>query len=352
MLKIKKHFPMYLSLFVMLNLIIFSSDCFTAAQNAFSTWGKNIVPSLLPFLICINILKSTSFVNLIGTIFSGIMKPLFNLPGETAFALIMGITSGYPTGAKITTELYNNGKCSKYEAERLLAFSNTSGPLFIISSIGIATFKNYDIGITLLIAHILGSITVGLLLRGHKSPKNPTGIISRNTIKIKDSTEKSKNIPALKTLGETISDAITDSITTLFMILGYVIFFAIICQILIKLRLVAVLSHLLASLPFLKNIPTTLISGTSLGIFEVTNGITNITQNSSQAILYNIQNSIIGIPETLTLCAVSAIIGFGGLSVLMQVSSITSKSKLSLKPYLIGKLLHGILSGIYTYLLF
>lgn len=47
----------------------------------------------------------------------------------------MGIISGYPVGAKIVTEFRKNGECTKAEAERLLAFTNNSGPLFIIGTV-------------------------------------------------------------------------------------------------------------------------------------------------------------------------------------------------------------------------
>lgn len=62
--------------------------------------------------------------------------------GVGAYAFIMGIISGYPVGAKIVTEFRLNGDCSKAEAERLLAFTNNSGPLFIIGTIGVSMFGN------------------------------------------------------------------------------------------------------------------------------------------------------------------------------------------------------------------
>lgn len=52
----------------------------------------------------------------------------------------MGIISGYPVGAKIVTEFRKNGDCTKAEAERLLSFTNNSGPLFIIGTVGITMF--------------------------------------------------------------------------------------------------------------------------------------------------------------------------------------------------------------------
>lgn len=51
------------------------------------------------------------------------------------------------------------------------------------------------------------------------------------------------------------------------------------------------------------------------------------------------------------LSIVAFILGFGGFSVHMQVASIVGDTDLSLKPYLLGKLLQGIIAGFYTYLL-
>ena len=77
----------------------------------------------------------------------------------------MGISLGYPVGAKIVSTLRMENSCTKTEAERLLAFTNTSGPLFIIGSIGVGMFGNNKIGILLLITHFVSSIIVGILFR-------------------------------------------------------------------------------------------------------------------------------------------------------------------------------------------
>ena len=85
--------------------------------------------------------------------------------GEGAFAFIMGIISGYPVGAKIVTKFREDNVCTKEECERLLAFTNNSGPLFIVGTVGISLLGNVSIGIMLLIVHILASITVGIFFR-------------------------------------------------------------------------------------------------------------------------------------------------------------------------------------------
>ena len=93
------------------------------------------------------------------------MRPLFNVPGEGSYPLIMGIVSGYPVGAKIVCDLRNKNILTKPEAERLLAFTNNSGPLFILGTIGIGLFKDTTTGIILLVTHILASLTVGIIFR-------------------------------------------------------------------------------------------------------------------------------------------------------------------------------------------
>lgn len=74
------------------------------------------------------------------------------------------------------------------------------------------------------------------------------------------------------------------------------------------------------------------------GILEITNGINKISL---------IEN--VDFIEKLPIVAL--VLGFGGFSVHMQVASIISDGDLSMKPYLLGKLLQGIFASIYTFLL-
>ena len=97
-------------LFLMICIVCFSSSTFEVAQNALKLWANNVIPSLLPFFICIDLLKATPFVAIVSKLLTPILRPLFGVPGVGAFALSMGWLSGYPTGAKITSELYQDGK--------------------------------------------------------------------------------------------------------------------------------------------------------------------------------------------------------------------------------------------------
>ncbi len=118
-----------------IGLVIFSKDNLQASKDGLSLWVTSVVPALLPFFIACELLSYTDIVNFLGRKLKKIMRPLFNVPGEGAFPLIMGIISGYPVGAKIVTNFRKNGICTKEEAERLITFTNNSGPLFIIGTV-------------------------------------------------------------------------------------------------------------------------------------------------------------------------------------------------------------------------
>lgn len=139
---IKKHILPSLFVLFTICLIIFSKENLSATKNGLLLWANSVVPALLPFLIATELLSHTTVVNFIGKLLNKYMKPIFNVPGIGAYAFIMGIISGYPVGAKIVTEFRKNGNCSRAEAERLLAFTNNSGPLFIIGTVGVSMFGN------------------------------------------------------------------------------------------------------------------------------------------------------------------------------------------------------------------
>lgn len=126
-------------------LVLFSNQNLSATKNGLLLWANSVVPALLPFFIATELLSHTNVVAFIGKLLNKYMKPIFNVPGIGAYAFIMGIISGYPVGAKIVTKFRQDGVCSKAEAERLLAFTNNSGPLFIIGTVGISLFGNSTI---------------------------------------------------------------------------------------------------------------------------------------------------------------------------------------------------------------
>ena len=309
-------------------LVLFSTTNLSAARIGLELWANSVIPSLFPFFVATELLSHTNFINVIGKYVNKLMKPLFNVRGEGAFAFIMGIISGYPVGAKIACNLRNSNICTKEECERLLAFTNNSGPLFIIGTVGISMFGNSTIGILLLVTHILASFTVGICFRFWKnSNKSSKQLLGKNF----GNANYLINVN-LSNLGEIIGKSITNSISTILNIGGFIVIFSVIISILKNSNVLFLLNPIFKFL----NIPTKIAESFILGIVEITNGILGIASIPQKRISINIVLS-------------AFLLGCGGISILLQVWSIISKSDLSIKPYIIGKLLHGLLAAFYTY---
>lgn len=326
---LKKNYISLLMLFFMFSLLIFANSNIVAVKKGLYLFYNNVIPSLLPFFIATEMLFHTNIINQFEYILNPIMRPLFNVSGAGAFALIMGIISGYPVGAKIATNFRNSNICSKEECERLLSFTNNSGPLFILGTVGIGLFGNVSIGILLLITHILSSLTVGFLFRFWKYKSDNLSILNKNrTI---------SQYVSIKKLGNIISESITSSLSSIFMIGGFIILFCVIISIMQSSGILKVFYYLLLPIFNFLRIDSSFINGFICGLFEITNGVSAISIIPVKNISINIIFS-------------AFLLGFGGFSILLQVWSIISKADLSIKPYIIGKLLHGILAAFYTYL--
>ena len=133
--RLKRNLLPAIFLFFTFGLIIFSNSNLPAIKSGLKLWATSVIPSLFPFFVATELLMHTRLVSQIGILLNRYMKPIFNVRGEGAFAFIMGIISGYPMGAKIVTDLRTNNNCTKDEGERMLCFTNNSGPLFIIGTV-------------------------------------------------------------------------------------------------------------------------------------------------------------------------------------------------------------------------
>ena len=325
--------------FIAFCLVIFSKTNLSAAKNGLTLWATCVVPSLFPFFVITNLLSRTKVVTVFGKLLDKFMRPIFNIPGIGGFAFVMGLISGYPVGAKVVSDFRENGLVSKDEGERLLAFTNNSGPLFILSSVGISLFGDTRTGLLLLCTHILSCITVGIIL-GKFSKKSDEEFRVRKNFKSQNSNKQinpTANNVTLKNLGEVLGNSINNAISTILMIGGFVVIFSVIISILNNMNALnffsKFLNPILAFIGFDLDFANPLLSG----IIELTNGVNLVANIHIKAISQNI-----------ILCAF--LLGFGGFSVLLQVFSIVAKTDLSMKKYLIGKLLQGFIAGIYTFL--
>lgn len=325
-------------------IVIFSEDAFNAALEGLKVWWEIVFPSLLPFFIIAEILMGLGVVHFMGALLEPLMRPLFKVPGVGAFAMAMGLASGYPIGAKITASLRRKRLCSKTEAERLVSFTNTADPLFMVGAVAVGMFHRADLGIIIAGAHYISSIIIGLVLRFYKGEKSERTFMPRKSrnrrnilsYAITELIEARKNDG--RPLGELLGDSVRESVNTLLMVGGFIILFSVITEIFIVTGLINAMTRFFMYILQPLGLSQTMVLPLISGFFEITNG----TNLASQAMAPLLQQVIIA----------NAVIAWSGLSVHAQVATMVNGTDIKLKPYVFARILQSILAGVITIFLF
>lgn len=333
-----------LAVLITVLIIIYSEAAFNAALEGLNVWWEIVFPSLLPFFIIAEILMGLGVVHFMGALLEPLMRPVFKVPGVGAFAMAMGLASGYPIGAKITANLRRKKLCSKTEGERLVSFTNTADPLFMVGAVAVGMFHRADLGIILAAAHYISSILVGFVLRFYRGDEKYVEVSSKeNTNRknifayaIRELIEARKNDG--RSLGELLGDSIKESISTLLLVGGFIILFSVITQIFIVTGFINTISgfmlYILKPLGISRSMVLPLISG----FFEITNG-TNLSSQAQAPLLHQV-------------IVANAIIAWSGLSVHAQVATMVNGTDIRMKPYFFARILQSVLAGGITIFLF
>jgi sporulation integral membrane protein YlbJ len=322
------------------SLISFPQESFEASIRGLNMWWEIVFPSLLPFFILSEMLIGFGVVKFIGVMLEPLMRPLFKVPGVGGFVWAMGMASGYPAGAKLTARLRQEGQLTKIEAERLVSFTNSSNPLFIFGAVSVGFFLNPQLGVILALAHYLGNISVGLVMRFHG--KNEEIIeqerTSRVTIRAAFSALHRTRIKDNRPIGKLLGDAVTSSIQTLLMIGGFIILFSVINKLLFHLNITSFLAQFIELALGLLGMTEMLSIPYISGLFEITLG-SQMTSQVQEASL--MQQAVI----------TSFILAFSGFSVQAQVASILAQTDIRFQPFFLARILHGFFAAFYAFIL-
>ena len=311
------------------SLIRFPQESVEAALDGLSISFNVIIPSLFPFFVLSTLMVRLGLTRYFGRALEPIMRPLFHVSGASASAFVLGFVGGYPVGAKTAVSLYESGQIPKVEAERLLAFSNNSGPAFILGVVGVGIFASSRVGLMLYAAHALASILVGILFRrwGARS-------------------DKSNAVGSPRTWGEPIqavrfSQAFVGSVTGSFQatlnICGFVTFFTVFIRLLFLSGVIPAAAGLLGALFAQFGLDADWASMLLIGLIELSSGVWSLRDVAGY------------MPSAIAMAAF--MLGWAGLSVHCQVLSFIGGSGLSVRSYILGKFLHGGISAALIFLL-
>jgi len=292
-----------------------------AVEEALLLCGKVLIPSLLPAMVLTNLLLETGVSELLGRPAEKLMRFCFRLPGECAPVLVMGAAAGYPVGAKGAISLYEKGRISKSECERLMAFCNNSGPAFLFGTLGMMVFSSAGAGWILFLSHLAASLSVGFLFRFYRTGE-PVDIYGNQR-------ERTLCLTA-----GSFTKSVSGTAENLMHMTAYVLFFSAINCVLSE---SGILSCMAACISKLAGMSESRWEALLTGLIEMTGGIFHLSLEGD------------GVLSALPLAAF--LVGWAGFSVHFQVLSFLGENRLSVVPYFTGKLLHGVLSAFYTMVL-
>ena len=287
-------------------MVVFPEMALASAEKGLRLWAESVLPAMLPFFICANFLVASGFPALAGRLFERPFRHLFRAPGTSAFVFMISITSGYPMGPKMIGELSRRGEITAAEAKRMLTFCSTSGPLFLLGTVGVSMLGSPEAGMTIALTHYGGALLNGWI----------TGLWTPDIKARKKYTSQSPCPPP--DIVEALTEAIFSALKTLGLIAGYIVLFTIAADFLETIGAFRILPY-----PWGKGILS--------GILEVTVGCSSLGGT--------------GLPAEIICCLCAFLVSFGGLSVMAQSMSVLSGSGIRPLYYLKTKLTHGLLSA-------
>lgn len=154
--------------FLLLLLGIFAANAKRYMQiflDGISLWALCVLPSSLPFLFLTALLTNSGGMRKLSKLCSPVTRFLFGLSGESGYCLLMSFVCGYPIGARVLSDISDMGGVYKHELNKMSVLCSSSGPLFMLGSVGTGMFKDSKIGCIILLSHYLAIILSGIVLR-------------------------------------------------------------------------------------------------------------------------------------------------------------------------------------------
>lgn len=267
--------------------------------------ASTVIPSLFPFMVVSEMLVAVGFGKQVGYRLDRFTTRLLGVSGESFSAILLGALCGFPIGAKTAISLYDSGRISRREAERLMTLCNTPSPGFLVSAVGVSLFGNRAFGVFLFFTALFSALAIGLLWQ-RLSPIVPEEKSSPSPFQLP--------VNGISAFTRSVSSATASMLS----VCACVIFFT---------SIIGCLSHAANTLGLPSQLEALLF-----GIFEISSGVSAAAEEASAA--------------RLALCGFA--IGWSGISVHCQILSLGCDRGISFAPYLFTKLLQGIFCALAT----
>lgn len=272
----------------------------TGMRRGLSICVEHLIPTLFPFLVLSGVIARMGWCERLGTHLHGLTRRLFGLPDVCAAGILIGLIGGYPAGASVAAALARDGRISRDEGRYMLRFCVNAGPAFLIGTVGAGLLGSAESGLLLLAAHWIASLCIGVFGRC------PT-LTSR----------AAPPHAAARPLAAALTEAVNEASAALIGMSGFV----------------ALSASLLSVLDAL---------GTPAVVTSVAAGAAEVSLGSMAAIRTG----------ALMPFWMGLVLGWGGLSVHGQIAVLAAPAGLLSRGFFVARIQHGLLTGVFAWLLF
>lgn len=283
--------------------------------NGLELWLYFVLPSLFPFFVFTALLTKLKVAERASRALSPLCEKVFKMPGIASYCFAMSALSGYPVGSRMLADLKKNGLIDSEQATRMSALCSTSGPLFVIASVGAAMFKNQKAGLILFVSHIAAVVIVCMIFAAF-SKKNAY------------SAPRQKRLIA--NVDDILYESVYGAVISILVVGAFIAIFYILAQILADFYLLLPFEALFSLLfaPFDKS--GQLASAFTQGLIEATHGCKLLAESAG----------------LLSLPLAAFVITFGGISIIAQQICYFKKAGVKLKYFLPVKILQAFVAFI------
>ena len=295
----KKSIGGVLSVLCLLMLLFNPGLALEGARQGLVLWGNVVLPTLLPFIICSGVIVAMDAIHILTGPFKPILSGILSLSDQGSFCLMSGLLCGYPMGAKTTADFVRDGSISSNEGKRLLAIAGCPSPMFVAGYIH---------------SHLDGTVPFLFIAAAVYLPVIINGFLVQLFYR-----ERKKALPSPLPVtcnaapdGRPFDEIMMASLEIMVKIGGYIMLYSI-------------LAGFICESSILPESVKPLLTG----FVEMTTGIDAVSRTMS------------GLPAALAILF-SAV--FGGLSGVSQTNTVIKNAGLSIRHYVLWKLLHAALS--------
>ena len=299
----------------------------TGASRGLSICSGVLIPSLFPFLVLAGFLVRSGVSRALGRRLERFTRKVFGLPGCCAAGILVGFIGGYPAGGVAVGQLVEQGDITPRQGRRMLRFCVNAGPAFVISAVGAGMLGSARYGAVLFFAHIAASLLLGVGQRiwiGKQKRRPLTAEPPRPRA-------AHKPLPASAAFVESVNAACR----SLLYMCGFVVLFA-------SLLSLADVSGVAGFFQYLLTLPISLAGSDPAAVPNLFAGLLEVSCGCIEA-----ASSGAAAPFLL-----GFIMGWGGLSVHCQLAASLYEYRLLDKTFFLFRLLHGVLAGSLSLLLF